>query len=481
MNIIICRLLIAAAFLLPFMPHAQTNAGTDIQPLHVGDKMPDIELFHLLNYKDSTAHLSDFTGQAIIIDFWATWCTPCVDKIPFLQQEQDKYAATLKIISVAYENTHGIRRFIDRVNKTTRFSLLTVTEDDAQLDNGTLLKYFPHTVVPHYVWIDKNRIIRGITGIENFSDANIDNLLQEKFVGSPAAVPISAGKTAAVSKPVLDTVGTDVMMELGKGPYGSIKKKDFRECCLFTGPVWGPNGSLIGGAHGGLTLSKWFKKRPYPEIAQYLDREIQIYHYMPLSMYSFAYRNLLSDSMNDDPVGKRIVITTNDTAKINLLTPDFIKSRTFCYLRVVPAPMSEAQLYQVMRDDLTHFFGITGRVEKRKMLCYALTVTDTAKAKTKGGEQYTNRSLYGIKQTNITVEDLAITLRFFNEVGTRTVDNVIINESTWQGKIDVDIACRMDDPAAIKKELQKSGMDLVAKIAEVPVLVLEDAPAAKGR
>ena len=47
--------------------------------------------FALKNLKNEDVKLSDFLGQVILLDFWATWCGPCRVEIPGFIEMQDKY------------------------------------------------------------------------------------------------------------------------------------------------------------------------------------------------------------------------------------------------------------------------------------------------------------------------------------------------------------------------------------------------------
>jgi len=55
----------------------------------VGKPAPD---FELQNIEGKTVKLSEFRGTVVGINFWATWCAPCVFEMPMFQEMYEKYS-----------------------------------------------------------------------------------------------------------------------------------------------------------------------------------------------------------------------------------------------------------------------------------------------------------------------------------------------------------------------------------------------------
>jgi thiol-disulfide isomerase/thioredoxin len=74
-----------------------------LQPIPAGD-------FILPTLDGRKVRLSDFRGQAVLINFWTTWCTACLAEIPALIELQKRHGEKLVILGVSLDyvpDSHG--------------------------------------------------------------------------------------------------------------------------------------------------------------------------------------------------------------------------------------------------------------------------------------------------------------------------------------------------------------------------------------
>lgn len=74
-------------------------------------------LFSLTTPSGEKIHLADFRGKVIILDFWATWCPPCQEGIPHLNQLYREYRKDgLVVIGISLDRggPEEVRRFLDQ-------------------------------------------------------------------------------------------------------------------------------------------------------------------------------------------------------------------------------------------------------------------------------------------------------------------------------------------------------------------------------
>jgi len=128
---------------------ALTLSGCDrgSHPEQIGTRAP----VFALNDGEHTVDLSKLRGQVVILNFWATWCAPCIEEIPSLEQLQ-RDLPQVRIVAVSTDDdASAYERFIQQHSIT----LLTV-RDGSQRSNAMYGTFrFPETYV-----IDKSGTIR---------------------------------------------------------------------------------------------------------------------------------------------------------------------------------------------------------------------------------------------------------------------------------------------------------------------------------
>lgn len=100
---------------------------------------------------ETTKELSEYRGQVVLIDFWATWCPPCVEQVPALDEvaADADWSDRVQILSInvdppSEDRKDLIRTFLDDVDAT-----LTTLIDDGQVQN-----MYAATTIPTLVVVD---------------------------------------------------------------------------------------------------------------------------------------------------------------------------------------------------------------------------------------------------------------------------------------------------------------------------------------
>lgn len=110
--------------------------------------------FDLKNSKGKMLKFSDFRGQYLVLDFWATWCGPCVQQMKKLPRLKKKYNGSLDFICISRDySEEDMTKFLEKNN----YAELNFHFDGV---NENFVKYFDIKAIPRYIIIDPNgRII----------------------------------------------------------------------------------------------------------------------------------------------------------------------------------------------------------------------------------------------------------------------------------------------------------------------------------
>lgn len=142
----------------------------------IGQTAPDFTMSDL--FSDEAVALSDLRGQPVLINFWATWCGPCREEMPLLEQIYQRYRPlgfTLLGVNVE-EDSEGALRWLQQV--PVSFPVLFDRE-------SRVSKLYDVTAMPSTVIVDRRGRVRyvhyGYTpGTENVYQDQIRGLIREK-------------------------------------------------------------------------------------------------------------------------------------------------------------------------------------------------------------------------------------------------------------------------------------------------------------
>ncbi|WP_373892947.1 thiol-disulfide oxidoreductase ResA [Virgibacillus sp. CBA3643] len=98
-----------------------SNLQADNSIYQVGDQAPDFQLQQVnANNELESVQLSDLRGKGVMLNFWGTWCEPCKDEMPYMQDLYPEYKDKgIEIVAVSLDATEiVINRFIDNYDLT---------------------------------------------------------------------------------------------------------------------------------------------------------------------------------------------------------------------------------------------------------------------------------------------------------------------------------------------------------------------------
>lgn len=86
-----------------------------------------------------TLSFASLRGKPVLVNFWATWCPPCVEELPLLERFHADHAARWQVVGLAIDQPSAVRKFLGRMQLTFPIGLagLGGTELGRALGNDT--------------------------------------------------------------------------------------------------------------------------------------------------------------------------------------------------------------------------------------------------------------------------------------------------------------------------------------------------------
>ncbi|MBI5542490.1 MAG: TlpA family protein disulfide reductase [Deltaproteobacteria bacterium] len=173
--------------LLPLALAAACATSTAAQGRHAATEAAD---FTLRTIDGTTFTLSEHLGKKVLVlDFWATWCVPCLAAMPHLQAMSERYRDELLVIGISMDGPETVAQVgPTAATRGVRFPILLDEETRA------VSVYNPHRSAPYTVLIGKDgRVASAREGYNSGDEVMLEKAVQELIAKAaqppPAAAP----------------------------------------------------------------------------------------------------------------------------------------------------------------------------------------------------------------------------------------------------------------------------------------------------
>jgi thiol-disulfide isomerase/thioredoxin len=397
--------------------------------LSVGDKVPNA-IWKTIPRKPG--------AKLVILDFWNTYCYACIVSFPKLEALQKRFEKDLCIVLVnSSENETIIRQRFENINKNRqKEKWLGVPAVLAAMNgNKSLQELFPHSTVPHQVWINANGEVLAITRGGSATATNIKSAISGKKVDLDAK-----------DDELVSDLNANGLMEPRSALLGVMNYSAFS----VYNPVTG-----------------------YSSLRRNIDSVAGTYRLSlrgqsALTLFQLAFQQ------------KRIILeTSNKEVLIKPAEKEARKEweRKHCFSYEQQGMLKdENQWRHIMKQDLSRFVGglleIEATVEKRKFNSLVLVQTKQGLLKTSSSKTWHTKSNGSNSWTNYPFPDIVkFHLDDFEDMST---GRPFLDETGFTGKVDLRIDGDLKDLANVRKALSQYGLDIIEAERMIDVLVIKD-------
>lgn len=135
----------AGTLVLKGQPTQSQISGSQQDRIKIKGRRPD---FTLLDLEKNLRSITEWDGKVILVNFWATWCPPCVREIPALNKVYNAYKDKgFVVIGIAIDSRDAVIDFVDPL--ALDYPILIATQQGISLSQayGNRLGVLPYSVL----------------------------------------------------------------------------------------------------------------------------------------------------------------------------------------------------------------------------------------------------------------------------------------------------------------------------------------------
>jgi peroxiredoxin len=126
----------------------------------------------------------DATGKVVILDFWATWCGPCIAAIPHMNDLADRFRADVCVVGISREAASKFDEGMERIGRMHEFRY-ALAVDSA----GTMQQAVGITAIPHCLVIGRDWTVRWQGHPSRLTAEIVEQIVKADAGGAPGVDP----------------------------------------------------------------------------------------------------------------------------------------------------------------------------------------------------------------------------------------------------------------------------------------------------
>lgn len=425
----------------------------------IGQKMPDIEFNHMVNYPRGKAKLSDFKGKPVILDLWHTHCTACIQGFPKMQELQKKFGDKVQIIALTFDDLTAFNKLrkasplVASINNLP-FALGFLNPGDQDPPFGALKSFVDFFDLGSgfsvHVWIDKEGILKAVTASSNATEKNIQAFIDKQLPEFPENTDQRRRISPLIEKSLL--LDSSVLKKLNYSAVFAKGASTNKYSQNYNGGLNSSEANQIAGKSKGLRMQK--------------AGLIEFVH--------STWWNITQKSLN-------IVFESEGLKKYQpcpVNNEDYNKwkvENTYVYELNLPNAVERATLFTYAREDVQRFFNVSITRETRMTPCLELyridqkdRITTKGLRKTEMLETYSGYDFYNYPMTDF-VEFLQ--LRLDSNLGGTFITIV---DKTGHKNIDLSLKNKLIDLKELERDLKEYGIGIREGMANLDCLVIRN-------